>query len=522
MLAAEDLAALRDCFAGPLAFGTAGLRGQLGAGPNRMNRAVVLRTAAALAGYLADSGGHSVVIGYDARHNSAVFARDTAAVLAGAGLQARVLPRALPTPVLAFAVRAFAADAGVMVTASHNPRGDNGYKVYLASGSQLTAPVDAEISARSAKVGTLASIPLSTEWEVLDEQVVQAYIDRAASLVAPMSPRDLRISYTPLHGVGRNVLLAVLARAGFPAPQVVAWQGDPDPDFPTTPVPNPEEPGVLDLLLGLAREQGADLALAHDPDADRLAVACQGRVLHGDEVGALLAVHLLRRHPRATGTFAASTVSAGLLARLAEAHGVPYAETLTGFKWIAAVPGLRYGYEEALGYCVDPTAVRDKDGITAAVLVAELAAALKAEGRTLLDLLDDIACRYGLFATEQVTLHLPAADLAATMQRLRADPPRQLGGHRVVAVEDLLAGVGGLPPTDGLRWRLDGDRRVIVRPSGTESKLKFYLEVVVVVTGGDVRAARASAAKQLSVLGHAVRFLAGLPIEQREDLGAGR
>jgi phosphomannomutase len=508
LLDAGDTAGLADRFGAHLEFGTAGLRGALGAGPNRMNRVVVTRAAAGLCAYLTARGGKSVVIGYDARHKSDVFARDTAEVVEGAGMHALVLPRPLPTPVLAFAIRHLGADAGVMVTASHNPPQDNGYKVYLGDGSQIVPPADAEISAEIEAVGPLSTVPRGDGWETLGEDVLDAYLDRVAGLVAPDSPRDLTIVYTPLHGVGRDVVLAAFDRAGFRAPTVVARQADPDPEFSTVSFPNPEEPGAIDLALAAAAEAEADIVLANDPDADRCAVAVRDadaevgwRMLRGDEVGALLGTHLVRREPGLTGTFAASIVSSSLLGRIAAAHGLGYAETLTGFKWISRVEGLRYGYEEALGYCVDPAAVRDKDGISAALLVAELAAALKAEGRALPDLLDDIAREHGLHATDQLSVRV--ADLAlieAAMTRLRQAPPTALGGRAVTAVEDLSVGSADLPPTDGLRYRLDGDGRLIVRPSGTEPKLKCYLETVVPVSDGDVGAARRTAAASLAAI----------------------
>jgi phosphomannomutase len=522
LLEAHDTAAISDRFGARLEFGTAGLRGALGAGPNRMNRVVVTRAAAGLATYVRSRGGSSVVIGYDARHKSDVFARDTAEVMRGAGLDAYVLPRPLPTPVLAFAIRHLGADAAVMVTASHNPPQDNGYKVYLGDGSQIVPPADAEISAEIEAVGPLATIPRGDGWTTLGEEVVDAYLGRVTGLLDPDSPRDLRITYTPLHGVGRDVALAAFDRAGFAAPHVVAEQGDPDPEFHTVSFPNPEEPGVIDLALAAARATDADIVLANDPDADRCAVAVKDdvpggwRMLRGDELGALLAMHLVRRAAAAdralTGVFATSIVSSSLLGRLANAHGLGYQETLTGFKWISRVDGLRYGYEEAIGYCVDPTGVRDKDGVSAALLIAELAATLKAEGRGLLDLLDDIARAHGLHATDQLSARF--ADLGqieAAMARLRDKPPTSLGGRAVTSTEDLAKGAGGLPPTDGLRYHLEGDARVIVRPSGTEPKVKCYLEVVEPVPDGDVASARRTAARDLAAIKTDLAVAAGLP-----------
>lgn len=499
--ARDDLA---DRFAGTLEFGTAGLRGELGAGPRRMNRAVVIRAAAGLARWLRARDGGAVVVGFDARYNSDVFARDTCAVMEAAGVEAMVLPRPLPTPVLAFALRYLGADAGVMVTASHNPPRDNGYKVYLGDGSQIAPPTDTEIAAEIAAVDAVASVPRADDgWVTLDDSVLEAYLDRAAGLLDESGPRELSIVYTPLHGVARDVVLAAFERAGFASPVVVPSQADPDPDFPTVAFPNPEEPGALDAALALATETGADLVLANDPDGDRCAVAVPDgrgwRMLTGDEVGVLLGWHLMTRG--ATGTFANSIVSSTLLGRIAEAAGVGHAETLTGFKWITKAPGLRYGYEEALGYCCDPEGVKDKDGVTAALLVAELAAALKSRGRTLLDVLDDLARVHGLHLTGQVSVRVTdLAVIGSLMARLRSAPPSDLGGMAVQGTDDLLDPGGPLPPTDGLRFRLVGGARVIVRPSGTEPKVKCYLEVVEPVAGGDVAAARAAAGARLDAL----------------------
>ena len=517
LVAAGDTAELADRFAGTLEFGTAGLRGALGAGPNRMNRVVVIRAAAGLAAYLRDTGATGpVVIGFDARHNSDVFARDTAEVMTGAGFEALVMPRPLPTPLLAFAIRELGCSAGVMVTASHNPPQDNGYKVYLGDGSQIVPPADAEIAARIAAVGPLAEVPRGDGGTVLDDSIVSRYVTTVLGL-AEGGPRDLDIVYTPLHGVGGDLTAQVLEAAGFPAPRVVAAQAHPDPDFPTVAFPNPEEPGAMDLAMALASETGADLVVANDPDADRCAAAVRGphgwRMLRGDEVGALLGAALLARGK--AGTYAASIVSSTLLGKLAAAAGQPYAETLTGFKWISRVPGLVYGYEEALGYCVDPAHVRDKDGISALLLLCEVAAALKAEGRTLVDLLDEIATAHGLHATDQLSVRVTdLAEIGAAMARLRATPPQTLGGFAVEGVDDLSVGSADLPPTDGLRYRLAGGARVVVRPSGTEPKLKCYLEVVVPVDpdGPDngVDAARIAAAGRLDALRDDIRAAAGI------------
>ncbi|MFJ5815554.1 phospho-sugar mutase [Streptomyces sp. NPDC093108] len=513
---ADELAAR---FAGTLQFGTAGLRGELGAGPMRMNRSVVIRAAAGLAAYLKaqGQGGGLVVVGYDARYKSADFARDTAAVMTGAGLRAAVLPRPLPTPVLAYAIRHLGAVAGVEVTASHNPPRDNGYKVYLGDGSQIVPPADGEIAAEITAVGPLDRVARPEDgWEILGDEVLDAYLARADSVLDPDSPRTARVVYTALHGVGTSVLTAAFDRAGFPAPVLVTEQAEPDPAFPTVAFPNPEEPGAMDLAFATARRAAPDIVIANDPDADRCAVAVPDpgadggwRMLRGDEVGALLAAHLVDRG--ATGVLAESIVSSSLLGRIAEKAGLGHEETLTGFKWIARVDGLRYGYEEALGYCVDPDGVRDKDGITAALLVAELASVLKERGRTLLDRLDDLAVDHGLHATDQLSVRVEDLSVIAdAMARLRERPPTALAGLAVTSAEDLARGTEQLPPTDGLRYQLRG-ARVIVRPSGTEPKLKCYLEVVVPVGSADeLPAARAKAAELLAGIKRDLAAAAGI------------
>lgn len=522
LIDAGDPDALAERFSGTLQFGTAGLRGELGAGPMRMNRSVVIRAAAGLAAYLkaTGQGGGLVVVGYDARHKSADFARDTAAVMTGAGLRAAVLPRPLPTPVLAFAIRHLGAVAGVEVTASHNPPRDNGYKVYLGDGSQIVPPMDGEIAAEIDAVGPLDSVARPEDgWEVLGDEVLTAYLERTDAVLSAGSPRTARVVHTALHGVGTETLNAAFARAGFPAPVPVAEQAEPDPDFPTVAFPNPEEPGAMDLAFATARRAAPDIIIANDPDADRCAVAVPDadaesgwRMLRGDEVGALLAAHLVNKG--ATGVFAESIVSSSLLGRIAEAAGVGYEETLTGFKWIARVEGLRYGYEEALGYCVDPDGVRDKDGITAALLVAELASELKERGRTLTDLLDDLALAHGLHATDQLSARVKDLSLIpAAMDRLRDHPPTTLAGLTVTSTEDLSAPTSSLPPTDGLRYHLSGAyrARVIVRPSGTEPKIKCYLEAVIPVrTAPDLPSARARGAELLASLKRDLAEAAGI------------
>jgi phosphomannomutase len=436
--------------------------------------------------------------------------------MAGAGITAMVLPSALPTPVLAFAIRDLGCDAGVMVTASHNPPDDNGYKVYLGDGSQIVPPADAEIAACIAAVGSLASIPQSDAYRTLDDAVLDSYVARAVSLLGN-GPREVSAVYTAMHGVGGEVFMRTVADAGFAAPTKVAAQFDPDGRFPTVNFPNPEEPGAMDLSLADARAQGADVIIANDPDADRCAAGIRHgddyRMLTGDEVGALLAWWIAERGRRegtpATGVYAQSIVSGTLLERIAGDAGLGYATTLTGFKWISKVPDLRFGYEEALGYCCDPEAVKDKDGITASLLMLEMVAALKADGRGVQDVLDDLARKFGLYATSQLSVRVSdIALIADAMSRLRADPPTSLGGREVLRMDDLEKGADGLPPTDGLRFTLK-DARVIIRPSGTEPKLKCYLQVVVPVMG-DIADARGAAQSDLEALRSSVADALGL------------
>ncbi|MEX5719542.1 phospho-sugar mutase [Geodermatophilus maliterrae] len=486
LVAAGDTAELERRFRGPLTFGTAGLRGPLRAGPAGMNAAVVTRAAAGLAAWLtrAGHGGGGVVVGFDARHRSDEFARVSAAVLAGAGFAVQVLPRPLPTPVLSFAVRHLGCVAGVMVTASHNPPQDNGYKVYLADGAQLVPPADGEIEAAIAAVGPAREVPTSDEWLTLGDDVGADYV---AAVVRALDPstvpatvrQGLTVAYTAMHGVGADTTRAVFAAAGFAPPVSVPEQDSPDPAFPTVAFPNPEEPGAVDLLQALAARLGATVAIAEDPDADRCSVVCDGRQLTGDEVGSLLADWLLRRGVR--GTYASSLVSGSLLHALTQAHGVRFAETPTGFKWIIRAgtddEPLVFGYEEALGYAVTPTVARDKDGVSAALAVALLAAELEATGRTLLDRLDELAVEHGLFATGQLSARVEDLSVIAdAMARLRSAPPSRLLGREVTAADLLHED----PPVDAVRLLGDGVR-VVVRPSGTEPKLKAYLETVVPV-----------------------------------------
>lgn len=519
-----DPAAVADLtgrFAGLLQFGTAGLRGALAAGPNRMNRAVVIRSAAGLMAHLQEAtDGAFVVIGRDARYNSDAFATDTAAVVTAAGGRAVLLPEPLPTPVLAFAIRHLGADAGVMVTASHNPPQDNGYKVYLGDGSQIVPPSDEQIAARISQVESVRSVPRAESgWEVLGGELLEAYLTAVSAVVATGTPRDVSVLHTSLHGVGDATVERAFVQAGFVAPAKVASQAIPDPDFPTVAFPNPEEDGALDAALEQARVTSPDLVIANDPDADRCAVAVPDataaggwRLLRGDELGVLLASHLLMRGVPEGRRMANSIVSSRLLAAMCRQSGVPHEETLTGFKWIARVPGLHYGYEEALGYCVAPDLVKDKDGVSAALLIAELTAILKAEGRTLLSVLDDLHRQLGVHATDSFSIRVEdLADIGVLMSRLRDHPPADVAGSPVASAEDLSLGAGGLPPTDGLRYLLDDDSRIIVRPSGTEPKLKVYLEVIEPVSDhDDLAGARQRAAERLGRVRAAMEGLTAL------------
>jgi phosphomannomutase len=513
-------AELASRFAGRLTFGTAGLRGELGAGPLRMNRVLVSQAAAGLARFLLARETHpSVVIGYDGRHNSEVFARDTAELMAGAGVRAMLLPRLLPTPVLAFAVRHLEASAGVMVTASHNPAADNGYKVYLGGldhGSQIVPPADAEIQAAIVDVarGSITELPRSSTYEIASEDVVDEYVRRTAALAA--DPQPLRVVYTAMHGVGWETARRVFEAAGFPDVVSVAAQQDPDPAFPTVDFPNPEEPGAMDLAFTTAAEHGADLVIANDPDADRVAVGVPDghggwHRLSGNEVGWLLgwrAARLAAERGLDRGTLACSLVSSPALGVVARTEGLDFVETLTGFKWISRAGDLIYGYEEALGYLVDPDKIRDKDGISAAVAVLALFSDLKAAGRSFAEHRAEFAERYGAFASGQISVRV--ADLARIpelMARLRQDPPREIGGIRVEQIDDFADGFGPFPPSDILRFHLAGGSRVIVRPSGTEPKLKCYL---------DTRSDEGAAAERQATADAA---LAALDAGMRELLG---
>lgn len=559
--AADDAAELADSFAGELQFGTAGLRAAMGPGPNRMNKVVVRRAAAGVAAHVvalaqehdggpAPVGGLSyrprAVVGFDARHNSRDFAQETAAILTAAGVETFLMPAPLPTPVLAYAVRALACEAGIMVTASHNPKQDNGYKVYLggravaveAQGVQIVAPHDALIAghiraaAEGADMGDTAGIGMAADgWTVLGAELVENYVTAVAALADPQAfpARDLRIVHTSMHGVGHDTALAVLQRAGFTDVHPVPEQVQPDPEFPTVVFPNPEEPGAMDLAFALAEKAGADLVLANDPDADRVALGAvdpatgEWHQLHGDQVGALLGAHLVARGgstgvasaDTASGVapvFANSIVSSRLLAKIAASAGYDHVQTLTGFKWISRVPALTFGYEEALGYCVAPELVRDKDGISAGLLLAEMAAGLKAAGRTVFDVLDELALAHGLHVTNQMSIRVEeSSDIAEMMARLRQQPPASFDGSAVIEHTDLSVGTAALPATDGMAYLTQNQTRVIVRPSGTEPKLKCYLEVIVPVGGPDqLTAARDEAQRALLAVVLDVKCALGL------------
>lgn len=524
--AAEDL---DDRMSGLLVFGTAGLRGEMGAGPHRMNTAVVTIAAAGLCSVLREKAGHdfSVVVGFDARHRSSEFARTTAGVVTAAGGRAVLLPAATPTPVLAFAVNDLNADAGVMVTASHNPAADNGLKVYLGGrvvsgsgrGVQLVNPMDEQIMAAMRAAGPADGIPVAAGgWRTLDASTEDSYLEAALAFNARLASLSdasaevsgLRVVLTAMHGVGGRLGSRVLRAIGVDDLHLVAEQCEPDPEFPTVAFPNPEEPGALNLAVSLAREVDADLVVALDPDADRCALAVPDgsagggwRQLSGDEVGVLLGEYLGRCFAgSAEQVMARSIVSSSLLDSIAADHGLGSTQTLTGFKWIARTPGLVFGYEEALGYCVNPEAVRDKDGITAALVACRLVASLKAAGRTMLELLDDLAVEHGLHATCPLTFRVgDPAEISAGLQRLAGAPPLSLGGSPVREFVDLADGYLGLESTPGYRLQTERGDRVVVRPSGTEPKLKCYLEVIERVHGREHLAdAKSAAAARLEAI----------------------
>ena len=487
---------------GPLQFGTAGLRGTVGPGESRMNLAVVIRATAGLCEVVKRhaTGTPTLVVGCDARYGSSEFATAACRVASAAGVRVLALPQANPTPLASFSMLHFDADAGVMVTASHNPAPDNGYKVYLGGtvaqgdgrGVQIVPPFDAEIAAAIEAAPPADEVPMNDDLiEAVDPR--EEYVACASALASgeASAREDLRIVLTAMHGVGAAITSRVLAEAGFTNVALVAAQADPDPDFPTVPFPNPEEAGALDMAMEQAREQGADLIIAVDPDADRCALAVPDpssetgwSPLSGDQTGSLLGEFLAARG--LTGSLANSIVSSRLLSRIAHAHGLEHHTTLTGFKWIARAPGLGFGYEEAIGFCPDPAHVRDKDGIATAVVAASLVAALKAQGRSVWDELERLARLHGLHVSSPLTFRVEEIEqIASGMARLRAQPPSVLAGSPVVEVSDLSQGYRGLPPTDGVLVLTEAGDRVIARPSGTEPKLKCYLEVILPVAEGE-------------------------------------
>ena len=481
-------AELRASFSGFLQFGTAGLRGPIRPGPSGMNRAVVGRAASGIAAYMKERNLISVVIGRDARYGSEDYTFETAEIMSGAGMKVYVLPRPLPTPVLAFATNDLACDVGIMVTASHNPPQDNGYKVYLGGtvdgieyrGSQIVSPTDVSIAEKIDGITSLKAQPRGKEWTVLGEDVIEKYIARTASLAT--NPGNLRIVYTAMHGVGTETIQRVFHKAGFQSPILVDAQAAPDPDFPTVAFPNPEEPGAIDLALETAKSFDAHLVIANDPDADRCAAAVNDpatgwRMLRGDELGAIFGESIARKS--STGIFANSIVSSSILKKIAAHYNLEFKETLTGFKWLAKIKGLTFGYEEALGYAVDAVTVNDKDGISAAITLAQIATDLAAEGKTVLDLLDEVWARHGFHATEQISIRLSdLSKVGVILGGLRNNPPKEIAGRTVTSIDDLAAPTDGLPPTDGLRIWLDGGVRIIIRPSGTEAKMKCYIEAI--------------------------------------------
>ncbi len=492
LVADGDEATLNKYFAGFLQFGTAGLRGPIGPGPSCMNRAVVGRTAAGLVAYIKERGMTRVVIGRDARYGSEDFTQESAEIFSGAGFEVFVLPRPLPTPVLAFATLDLKCDVGVMVTASHNPPQDNGYKVYIGptadgidyAASQIISPTDGFIAKKIDAIKSLAGQTRGSKWTILDDAVVDKYIARTAEL-APR-PGSLKIVYTAMHGVGTETLEKAFAEAGFPKLILVSEQSQPDPDFPTVAFPNPEEPGAIDLALAKAREVGADLVIANDPDADRCAAAVNDpnggwRMLRGDELGVIFGEWIARSFAteKRTGSFGNSIVSSSALGKIAAHYEIDFKEVLTGFKWLAKIEDLAFGYEEAIGYAVDSSTVNDKDGISAALFLAQIATDLNAQGKTLVDLLNEVWNRHGFHGTEQISIRVSdMTRIADLLAGLRKNPPAEIAGRSVSSIDDLAAPKDGLPPTDGLRIWLDGGIRIIIRPSGTEAKMKCYIEVI--------------------------------------------
>ena len=520
---------LQDAFSAPLEFGTAGLRGALGPGPNRMNRVTVLQAASGLAQYLLNQGfiGQKVIIGFDARYNSDVFANDTALVMSGAGLEPIIFSHVVPTPVLAFAIRNQNACAGIMVTASHNPPQDNGYKVYLGDGRQIVSPVDEQISTIIKTVSDVRKISLGNPGTIISEEVLKTYRTLTAQLIShgPTSEEQRKAVtsvYTAMHGVGWKTLQAVLNDSGFTEPIAALEQRDPDPAFPTVAFPNPEEKGALDISIALAEKNSVDVLLANDPDADRFAAAIPNAagtwiILRGDQIGCLIGWWMIERAKligkNLTGTFANSIVSSRMLESIAKAASLKYESTLTGFKWVSRVSNLTFGYEEALGYCVDPQNVSDKDGISAAAVFMEMIAHLKSENISIWQVLDELALVHGLHATDQVSVRVTSTEqVSVTMAGIRSTPPTLMDGLQVSAIEDLAVGLDGLPKTDAVIIHLAGKdqiekARVIIRPSGTEPKIKCYLEVV--VNGSDLGIAQQTADNVLKGLAADARPLLG-------------
>ena len=493
LLDAGDELTLKKYFNGFLQFGTAGLRGPIGPGPSCMNRAVVGRAAAGIASYMKKRGMTKVVIGRDARYGSEDYTFETAEIMSGAGMDVYILPRPLPTPVLAFATSYLACDIGIMVTASHNPPQDNGYKVYVGpeadgvkyASSQIINPTDGFIAADIDAVTSLKSLPRGSKWTILDEEVLNEYVKRTSAL-APR-PGDLKVVYTAMHGVGTETAQLVFNKAGFSSLITVDEQCTPDPDFPTVAFPNPEEPGAIDLALKKARDFNAELVIANDPDADRCAAAINDpavgwRMLRGDELGVVLGEWIARSKP--SGTFGNSIVSSSALRKISGHYGIDFQEVLTGFKWLAKIEDLAFGYEEAIGYAVDSDTVNDKDGISAAIFLAQVAMDLKRDGLTISDLLNQVWERHGFHGTEQISIRV--SDMSAItrlLAGLRQTPPKEIAGRAVESIDDLAAPQDGLPPTDGLRIWLAGGIRIIVRPSGTEAKMKCYIEVITKTSG---------------------------------------
>ena len=488
-LDSENAEELNSAFSGFLQFGTAGLRGPIGPGPSRMNRAVVARAAAGIAAYMKERGLSSVVIGRDARYGSEDFTFESAAIFSGAGMKVYVLPRPLPTPVLAYAVRDLNVDCGIMVTASHNPPQDNGYKVYLGgvvdginyNASQIVSPADEQISAHIATQNH--ELTRADVWEILNDDVLDRYVARTALIAPDVYP--VRAIYTAMHGVGTETVEKVFAKAAYADPILVKAQTDPDPDFPTVAFPNPEEPGAIDLSLVVAREHDGDVVIANDPDADRCAAAINDggtwRMLSGDELGALFGEYLASNSPEKyrERCFANSIVSSSLLSKIANHHGIEFHETLTGFKWLAKLENLGFGYEEAIGYSVDPQTVNDKDGVSAAIALARIAGELKSQGSSISQYLKKIREKYGFHKTIQISIRVAdLRNISRVLNAIRAAVPSEIAGYKVERFDDLHNPSGDLPPTDGVRFYLEKGIRVIIRPSGTEPKVKCYIEVV--------------------------------------------